>query len=157
MKISLRKLTNSTHELTVTRDDGSIDSVVCETRSSLVHDFTHLAVESEAGLKTGFWGLLAAGKTFEDLNDRTGESIADMSDDILVIEAVVGCVQGIRKGLSGDVILANLRMQGQGLGWTIPPWLTEDMLQGVQERLRRLVGHWKATRFGESMEVEWSA
>ena len=156
MKISLRKLTDSTHELTVTRRDGSVDFVLCETRSTLVHDFTHLAVESEARLERGFWGLLAAGKTFEDLNDRTGESIADMSDDILVIEAVVGCVQGIGKGQPGAAILANLRMQGEGLGWTIPEWLTGEMLQGVQERLRRLVGHWRATGFGESMEVEWS-
>jgi len=27
----------------------------------------------------------------------------------------------------------------------------------VQERMRKLMGHWKAIPFGGSMELEWSA
>lgn len=43
--------------------------VACETRSYLVHDLLHYAVESEAGLSGGFWGNLARGKTLADMND----------------------------------------------------------------------------------------
>ena len=41
------------------------------------------------------------------------------------------------------------------LGATMPDWLTEPFVVAVQERMRRLQGHWRATPFGGVMELPW--
>ena len=61
MKILLTKLTDDRHQLAIERDDGSTESVELETRSFLLHDLVHYAVEAEAKIDDGFWGLLARG------------------------------------------------------------------------------------------------
>jgi hypothetical protein len=43
------------------------------------------------------------------------------------------------------------------LGASPPVALSEAFLAGVQERLRRLQGHWRATPFGSALELEWPA
>ena len=61
---------------------GRVERVECETRSYLVRDLLHYAVESEAGLEGGFWGHLARGKTLADMNDRTGKAMAGDAPDL---------------------------------------------------------------------------
>ena len=155
MKIYFKKVSNSQHELSILRDDGSSESTLVDTRNFLLHDLTHFAVESEANLQTGFWGLLAAGKTLADLNDRTGKSIQNETADIMTIEAVVGVLHNLTRGSSASEIVTNLRAQGKGLGWKIPTWLSEDFIESVHERLKKLLGHWRSTKFGEVMEFNW--
>ena len=58
VRLSFVKMTDERHALEVVRDDGRRERVECETRSYLMHDLLHFAVESEAG---GLWGRLAAG------------------------------------------------------------------------------------------------
>ena len=48
MRIGFRKLTDERHELAIVRDGGAREAVECETKSLLVHDFLHYAVELEA-------------------------------------------------------------------------------------------------------------
>jgi hypothetical protein len=36
-----------------------------------------------------------------------------------------------------------------------PPWLTDAFGAAVAERFRRLMGEWKATPFGETMELRF--
>jgi hypothetical protein len=38
-------------------------------------------------------------------------------------------------------------------GEPMPPWLTQDFAERVLERLRRVQGRWKATPFGQTMEL----
>jgi hypothetical protein len=37
-----------------------------------------------------------------------------------------------------------------------PEWCTEIFVGDVVERMRRSMGRWKATPFGESMEIAWN-
>jgi hypothetical protein len=60
MQIQFRKISDLRHALRIVRPDGARDEVDCETRSTLVHDLLHYAVESEAKLSTGFWGISPA-------------------------------------------------------------------------------------------------
>lgn len=55
VRIALRKISDERHDLTIVRGDGQRETVTCETRSVLVHDLLHHAVEAEAGLSYGFW------------------------------------------------------------------------------------------------------
>ena len=143
------------HQIIIFREDQPAVSVTCETKSYLIHDLTHFAVETEARLHTGFQGLLAAGKTLEELNDRSGESIRDAKQELMIIESVVGVLHNIAKGKDGSEILRLLRSQGGGLGWEIPYWLNEPFVVRVKQRMRQLMGQWNATRYGESMEIIW--
>lgn len=157
MRILFMKLTNERHALEVIRMDGSRDRVELETKSLWLHDFVHFAVESEAGLQDGFWGLLAAGKTMADMNDRTGEGVKEYAGSMLVIEMLVGALSGALQGVPHEAVATNIRQYLESIGKAeaMPAWLTPEFVVRVQERLRKLIGHWNGTPFGETMELVW--
>ena len=61
MHVLLTKLSDLKHRVEVIRNDGTRDKAELETRSFLVHDLVHYAVEAIAGMTWGFFGTLAAG------------------------------------------------------------------------------------------------
>jgi hypothetical protein len=154
VRISFVKLTDERHALEIVRDDGQRERVECETRSYLMHDFLHLAVESEGGLRGGFWGRLAAGTTLAEMNDRT-RPLGPESPELSAIEQLVGALHGATKGRAPDELVAGMRRFAEALGQRLPDWLTEPFVGRVKERLRRFVGHWNATPYGGSMDLDW--
>ncbi|NRA67991.1 MAG: hypothetical protein HRU19_26145 [Pseudobacteriovorax sp.] len=46
-------------------------------------------------------------------------------------------------------------LRSDGLGWKVPDWLDEALLQKTPKKFHSLHGHWKATPFGSTMEMEW--
>jgi hypothetical protein len=155
MRIAFVKLSDTQHALELVRARGRRERVVCETRSYLLHDFMHLAVESEARLTSGFWGKLAAGTTLAEMNDRTRSSGPD-SAELVAIEQLVGALHGATKRRAPGELVARLRLNPESLAVPLPDWLTEELVVRVQARLRRLTGQWKATPYGGSLEVEWA-
>ena len=155
MQIHLTKLTDDRHRLEIVRADGSRDGVTLETRSLLVHDLLHLAVEGEARLEAGFWGCLARGKTLAEMNDRTGGAMREYTAEMMVIEQIVGGLTGATKGGEPAAVLAGLASWAGATGRTLPAWLDEPFVTRVQQRMRALVGHWRATRHGQTMTVSW--
>lgn len=151
MRIWLHKISNARHALEIERADGSRDRVECETRSYLVHDFLHLAVEAEAGLEDGFWGRLAAGAALAELNDRD----APPPEGMMWIEQVVGALTSAAKGRAAADVVSGFRRYAEQISIEMPTWLSEELVLAVQERMRRLQGHWRATPFGESMQITW--
>jgi len=55
MRVSFVKQSDEKYALEIVREDGLREGVVCETRSTLLHDLLHFAVESEGAL-TGAFG-----------------------------------------------------------------------------------------------------
>jgi hypothetical protein len=155
MRIAFRKTSEERHVLEIVRPDGRREQEDCETRSYLAHDLLHYAVESEARLTGGFWGNLARGKTLADMNDRTGRAMAEASAEMAVIERLVGALSGAVKGRSAKEMVTALAMYAEALGTTNPDWLTEPFVLAVQERMKKLLGQWKATPFGAAMELGW--
>ena len=155
MRILLHKLSDERHVLQIIRADGRSEQVDCETRSYLYHDLLHYAVEAEAHLEGGFWGNLAAGKTLAQMNDRTGKAMQAEAPQMMAIEQVVGALSGIAKGRSADAIFAAVHDAATSAGVAFAPWLTSELASAVQERMRRLLGHWKATPYGEAMTLPW--
>jgi hypothetical protein len=155
MRVSFMKLTDERHALEIERDDGKRERVECETRSYLMHDLLHFAVESEGGLRGGFWGRLAAGTTLAEMNDREKPMGSPESDELAAIEQLVGALHGATKGRSADELVTGMRRFAEALGSSLPDWLTEEFVNRAKESLRRLVGHWKATPYGGSMDLEW--
>lgn len=157
MKIVLHKRSDAQHALEIVRESGAREIVECETRSYLMHDLLHYAVEAEAELAHGFWGNLARGKTLAQMNDRTGRSLAAELPELMAIERLVGALSGVTKGRSAAQLVEGLRNYELATGTSPPAWLNEALILAVQERMRRLVGHWNATAYGAAMELNWPA
>jgi hypothetical protein len=155
VRIELRKLSDQTHELALVRADGRRESVRCETRSTLVHDLLHYAAEREAGVTTGFWGTLAAGRTLADMNDRTGVALGAAGPEVMAVERIVGPLTAAVKGGAPDPVAARLRAYLAEIGEPAPDWLTPAFVAAVQARMRHLLGAWRAVRAGETLDLEW--
>lgn len=157
LRVLLHKHSNEQHALELVRADGVRERMECETRSYLQHDFLHYAVEAEAGLEAGFWGNLARGKTLEQMNDRSGRAMAAEIPELMTIERTVGALTRAVKGGSASEIVASVHGYEASLGLEPTPWLSEALVLRVQERMRALLGHWKATPYGGTMALRWPA
>jgi hypothetical protein len=155
MRIRLTKLSDQNHKVEVVRADGSRETVELETREALFHDLLHFAVESSLPTQQGFWGTLASGKTFADLNDRSGEAVRENAEALYRVEGIVGAMHGVAE-LPVDEALARLHWYSESQGQPPADWCTKRFVAAVSELIRRLQGQWKATPFGETMDIEWT-
>lgn len=145
MQIRLTRVSNTTHRFELERADGSCESAVLDTRSFLVHDLVHYAVEGLLGEREGFWGLLAAGRPLAEVNDRENPP---PEPALMRIEALVGPLQSLCQG-RGD----RARLEAHLRDHTPP--LPPDFVGAVLDRMRHLRGHWRGTPFGTPMALVW--
>ncbi|MDH5672644.1 MAG: hypothetical protein OEZ06_10875 [Myxococcales bacterium] len=146
MRVLFTKIADARHRVQVLREDGFSETVELETRSFLLHDLAHYAVEAEARLERGFYGLLAAGVSLERLNDRDQEPV---DEQLMLAERLAAPMQSVfRQRLSRERYL----QQAQGLG---VDFVCEAFVDAVLERLRHLTGHWKATPYRAPMQLDW--
>jgi len=133
------------------RPDGSGESRELETKSCLYHDLLHFAVETEAGLRQSFYGLLAGGARYADLTmDGTANA------EIVATERIIGGLTGaLRNDVEPARFLAMLAGWFAAHGETVPAWCTADCVVRVRERMRRLEGEWRALPFGQTMELHF--
>jgi hypothetical protein len=155
MLIRLTRLTNERHRLEFVRDDGSSEARDLETRSALLHDLVHYAVETEAGLRGSFYGQVAGGKTYEALTEEPSTD-----PEAMQTEAVVARIQGLSKNdawsrADAADIAESIAAGFHSLGQAPPAWLTADLIGRVRERLRRVQGRWRATTFHETLELDF--
>lgn len=145
MRILLTRLNDARHRLRVVRDDGSTLERELETRSVLLHDLVHYAVEAEAGLEDGFWGSLARGADFDEL---VMEAAGPSSPSLILVEALVGPMQAVwNERLAPERYVAQARRAA--------PFVDLAFVERVRERIRRLWGHWRGTPFHATMELVW--
>jgi len=155
VRIELRKISDTEHDLTVVRPGGPRETLRCETRSTLVHDLLHYAAEREAGVATAFWGTLAAGRTLADMNDRTGVALGAAGPEVMAIERIVGPLTAAAKGAAPEALARRLAEYLAETGDPAPPWLTPAFVAAVQERMRQLLGAWRAVPYGQALSLEW--
>lgn len=135
------------HRFEALRADGTRESRELETRSFLTHDFVHFALETEAKLAGGFYGALASGAPYG--YDNAG-------DEARAIESVVGPLQSALKGeIDADAFVAHFRAMHASAGSAAPDWLDAGLIARVAARFRQLQGQWRATPFGEAMELSF--
>ena len=156
MLIRFTRLTNERHRLEFIRADGTSETHELETRSTLLHDLVHFAVETEAALKASFYGRLASGTTYETLLPEPPTSAEGMQT-----EAVVGLIQGIAKndawsGIDPTGLAESMAASFRASGQEPPVWLTGELLVRVRERLRRVQGQWRATPFHQTLALEFA-
>jgi hypothetical protein len=145
--VRFTRLNPTHHRFEAIRADGTREMREFETRSLLLHDLVHFAVESEAKLRGGLYGTLVEGADYDA--PREGS-------EAMAIESVVGPLQGALKGeIDPDAFVTRLRDAQASMGQAAPVWLTPDLIARVLERLRQLQGQWRATPFGETMDLRF--
>lgn len=156
MRIRLTKQSDRRHRLELVRDGRVAEGVELETRSTLLHDLAHHAVESAAGLDAGFFGLLARGHTLEELSDRSGLSYEERFPGLMEVEQVVGALHALARGAASPEDAWKVFERWQAvLDRPAPAWVTPEVLRDAARRLRASKGHWASLGPGESMELEW--
>jgi hypothetical protein len=162
MQIALRKISDLRHRVEIVRDDDTRDTVELASRSFLIHDFLHYAVETRAGLTASFWGMLASGKSFKDVHEcfanvRTSEHSELLQGEAVVTEAIVGALTSVaQERADAEAAIAGLTRLFEAQERARPAWLTVAFVDGVREHMRRLRGEWRAVPFGGEMVIEFA-
>jgi hypothetical protein len=143
MIVRFTRLNPTHHRFEAIRSDGKRETRELETRSLLTHDLVHFALESEGRLSEGFYGALSRGASYET------EAAAE-------IEYVVGPLQGALKDeFDPAAFVERLHAHRANMGERAPDWLTVDLIARTCVRFRQLQGQWRATPFGEAMELRF--
>jgi hypothetical protein len=147
LRIRLRRVSPTHHRFEAIRADGGVEVRELETRSLLLHDLVHFAVEAEARLEDSFYGRLARGGDYD-----ASASIwdAEAGDTERVVAALQGAAQG---DVDPDAFVARLRAYCGEIGVAAPGWLSAEVVAGALVRLHALRGRWNATPFGETLEL----
>ncbi len=160
------------HRMEVWRDGALTSARRLETRSVLLHDLCHYAVESELQLDHGFFGRLAAGAELDQgetelVEDHVGSDPSNGDPGRLAGAALDPLGAPIPEGLRIERLAAILQ-SGASRGAPAEELIARlaslepvaiDSRRGarVLERLRRLRGQWAATPFGVAMPLPWPA
>lgn len=154
--VQFTRISPTHHRFAIRRPDGTSEQRELETKTFLLHDLVHFALESQAGLRHSFYGRLAQGAAYADFADPA--AAAAHGPELLAAELLAGPLQ---KALVGDFDPAAFHARFvsylDSIGGTPPAWFTVELLGRVQAHLRALLGRWRATPFGESLELrfEW--
>ena len=148
MRIVLTKLTDERHRLELVRADGTREAAELETRSTLLHDLVHYAVEAEGAFARGFFGSFASGKTLAELSGAMTSAAPDDAE-LALVERLVGPLQSLWKGaLDPARYVEHAAVAAPGI-------VDAAFVARVLARLRSLVGRWRATPYRAAMELEW--
>ena len=155
MLIRLTRLTNDRHRFEIVRDDGTREAHELETRSALVHDLAHYAVELEGGLSHSFYGRLARGVRYDDLIDTPAEGPEALQTERVVV-MLQGALKAADKGKPDpELTLAKLASSFEATAEEQPAWLTTDLMARIIERFRRVHGQWRATPFHGTLDLKF--
>ena len=156
LTLRLTRISPTHHRFEYRRPDGTGEAIEMETRSLLFHDLLHFAVESEAGLKGSFYGILGKIGGYEELSVTGG---AALGGEIAITERVVGALTGAlqQEDLDADDFVSQVSEYLDISDERAPRWFTPAFIAAVRERMRQLMGRWKATPFGETMELVFHA
>jgi len=156
VRIRLTKLSDTRHVLEIERADRSRERAELETRSTLHHDLTHLALEEATGLAQGFFPALAAGRTLAELAGRV-DAAPEYGGEELAVERAVAVLQRLaRQDEDPGALHARLVDLAAVQGERLPPWFTPELVARVRARLRQLLGRWRKTPYGAALELTWT-
>ncbi|WP_268224357.1 hypothetical protein [Sinomicrobium oceani] len=144
MKIEIKKQ-NHQCEYTLTRANGSMESITLDTKTYLLHDICHFAVEKHLKYPKGFWGMLAQGHAFLDLFGKDNPQTTELR----FIEQMVGPVQSVH---SGHIPKQDLGLYIEHLDSTIE----ENVLDAMLAEIGTTMAHWEKLEVGQQLTLEWN-
>ena len=151
LTLYIKKISDQHHEFRYVRSDGSGETLTLDSKTFLLHDLIHFAVESRAGLADSFYGLLVSGETYDSLNEK--HSIKDgFGGELGMTERIVGGLTPVMKGnATPEQFLAAARNLIEAYNRKLPMWLDQGFIADVQEHIRRIVGEWNSIAYGDTL------
>ena len=154
LKLSIKRISPTHHTLRYVREDGSGEEKAFESKSTLLHDFMHLAIESEAQLMHGFFGLLTQGYSYDELAGKAPSQYPE--EEAMNVEMVVGPFSAITKGkATATQLIEGLGNLFGAHGKPVPSWVTSGMLDRAYQRYQCILGKWNSLKYGETLELEF--
>jgi hypothetical protein len=152
LTLGFTPLSATHHRFEYRRADGTGETLALETRSFLIHDLLHYAVEQEAGLRGSFYGLLDRIGGYAELSLGAG----GLGGEAQLTEMIVGPLSAALEA-DGDAesFVAMVGGHFADLDLRPPRWFTPAFVEAVRERMRRLTGQWEATPVGETMALDF--
>lgn len=171
MEVVVIRRNGAKHAGWATLADGTSRAVpIPDYGDRLPHDLAHFAVESAVPLAWGFWGLVAAGASFDALAvagarhprripPQHDPLVAGHLDELLEAEALVAAFTGALDPASlGDGGLAGeLQRVARRTGRPLPGGLDRQARQDeVVAAVRALDRRWRRVPDGGRIELTWS-
>lgn len=153
MQIHLTK-NNGRNLLQCVREDHSI------TKFNLgpdlpYHDLAHFIVESHFKLGQGFFGLIASGKSIEQLNDR--EVIIRLGSEIWLAEVLTRNLQATFSGSSSaNEFIELVKWEAESSNRFEVPSITSEDVRIMMNDYKLLIERWQKTPVNKSLILEFS-
>ena len=152
--------------LAITRTDGSTDATSFPKKGPTSHDAIHYFVESELGLKNAFWGMIASGHGFEDIQNiakNAGHASASRAEkpdaeiiELLQAERLVECFEVDQWGAPSDaatfIVIATEACERSHV--PLPPQLS-GQFDTLRSRIANFQASWGAAHVPHVVEFEW--
>ena len=154
MKITLIKNENR-NQLTCVRPDGS--RVTANLGPSLPqHDLAHYVVEKQFQLKNGFFGNIERGYSVTELSDR--EVMKSLDHEVWTAEVLARALQSLSSGACTPDQFAPL-VNAELANWSSArvDHISNVTLEAALEEFRALVERYRTLRYGEALELDFSA
>ena len=155
LTIYIKKISNEHHEFRYVRSGGGGEAITLDTKSFLLHDFIHFAVERRAKLEYSFYGLLAHSGSYEELSD-IDLSEEKFGGELGMTKRIVGGLTPVVKGnITSEQFLAGARNLIEAYQKKLPHWLDQGFIADVEEDLRRIIGEWNVVVYGDTLILEF--
>lgn len=157
LTLRFTKISATHHRFDYIREDGSGESIELESKSFLLHDFIHLALESEARLAHSFYGTLALGRPYLEMKPQPPAE-NQVTQESAMTERLAGGLTGVvRDDLSPKDFLRAMQNAFDAYHEPMPLWLTEQKVFDIQKRFQDIWGRWKSTPYGDTLELRFEA
>ena len=159
MIIRIKKGKDGSGALTCEREDGSIVYQRQDAKQAgffVRHDLTHYAVETVLGHRKGFYGLIAAGWTFEDFGEKWDKR--KFPADAEPSELIVGLFDAQRASeatWSAAEFNEHARVFMRQVGVEIGDVIDQEQFERVQARIGELMKRWERVKPGGTLELEF--
>lgn len=146
------RLSDDRHRFEYRRADGTGEAIEMESEGLLLRDLARYAVESEAGLRGSFYGILAKIGGYEELCVAGG---AALGGEIAITEAIVETLMltGADEAFDAADFCERVEAALAFHDARLPRWLTDAFASAAFQRLVELANDWRAMTPGGTIEV----
>lgn len=156
MKIIFKKHNERKNSIHCVRDDGTETWMEADP-FFVMHDLMHYAVETELGLKTGFYGLLESGIDITDFNKPREERNFVMTEEALASESLVNLllIEYNQGTVDNFNTLLNEAYQTNDYPYQ-PPAISNTQHDMIMENFKSLTSAWHLLEYKNTLELSFN-